>query len=464
MKKQCQILSILLLFYCSTAFAQSNYSLSFNINGLKDGQYVIAHYFGATQYITKDTAICNNQKLAFEGNKPLPVGLYLLLNTPKKKVVEFVVSTEQSIEFESDTTDMVQNMVVRGSKQTELFFQYQKKMKGFADEIGMLQMVGRNNQLSNAKINSVRQQMASYNEKFTIDNKNEWITKFLQASSDIKVPNPPKRTDGKIDSTWAFRYYKAHFWDNYDFSDEALVRTPFLQKRIDRYLQNLTFQMPDSLIAAADYIIGEAKTGKQKEVLAYCIWYMTNKYENPDIVGTDAVFVHLAEKYYIGGIMPITDSSTIVGIKKKVEVLKPLLVGQIMPELNMSDTSRVARTLSSINANYTVVFFYDPVCKHCRESTPALKAFFEKYKTKNIAVYAPAVTGSPDNWKKYIAEFGIQDWVHVYDYSFRINFRNQFDVQKTPMIYVLDKDKKIIARRLPAEQLEAFIQYYEQTR
>ena len=33
-------------------------------------------------------------------------------------------------------------------------------------------------------------------------------------------------------------------------------------------------------------------------------------------------------------------------------------------------------------------------------------------------------------------------------------------VGKTPVVYVLDKDKKIIAKRLPVEQIEDFIDFH----
>jgi thiol-disulfide isomerase/thioredoxin len=108
------------------------------------------------------------------------------------------------------------------------------------------------------------------------------------------------------------------------------------------------------------------------------------------------------------------------------------------------------------------VFFYDPDCGHCRESTPALKEFYEKNKTSlGVRVYAASVARAPEQWKKYIREFGVQEWIHGYDYSFRINFRKDFDVNNTPMVYVLDKDKKIIARRLPVEQLDSFMDFHE---
>ena len=137
-----------------------------------------------------------------------------------------------------------------------------------------------------------------------------------------------------------------------------------------------------------------------------------------------------------------------------------MLVGKIMPALALTDTAGKLRPLADLKAKYTVVFFYDPDCGHCKESTPALKAFYEKNKT-TVQVYAASVARAPEQWKKYIRDFGVGEWVHGYDYTFRIDFRKDFDVTTTPMVYVLDQDKKIIARRLPVEQLEGFMDFYE---
>ena len=40
------------------------------------------------------------------------------------------------------------------------------------------------------------------------------------------------------------------------------------------------------------------------------------------------------------------------------------------------------------------------------------------------------------------------------------DFKNTFDVYATPVVYVLDKDKKIIAKRLPVEQIEDFVDFH----
>lgn len=56
------------------------------------------------------------------------------------------------------------------------------------------------------------------------------------------------------------------------------------------------------------------------------------------MVGTDGVFIHIAENYYFSGIMPTVDTVTVRAIRKRVDTTKPLLVGWPFPALAVSDT------------------------------------------------------------------------------------------------------------------------------
>lgn len=459
-----KITSLFIAFFIVTAaWAQNGYQIKGTIKGIKPEVFTLVHYFGASQYITKDTAVADgNGTLVFSGDKSLPQGLYMLLLPNKRRLMELVIGNEQYFTFNTDTSSIVGNMQVEGSPDSERFYKYQKQILGYSNEIGFLQTQQKFHQdlMTQTKINGVRRQIMDYYQQFVKENNNTLTGKILAASAEIQLPTPPKRPDGRPDSAWLFRYYKAHFWDNFDFSEERLVRTPALQRKLDRYIQELTFQDPDSLIQSADFVIEKALKGGSKELQAYCIWYLTNQAESPNTLGGDAVFVHLAEKYYLGGIMPITDSSTVQNIRTKVNTLKPLLVGKTMPALALTDTLGNLRSLADLKSKYNIVFFYDPDCGHCREATPVLKAFYEKNKDK-VQVYAASIARSPDQWKKYIRDFGVGDWIHGYDYSFRIDFRKDFDVINAPMVYILDQDKKIIARRLPVEQLDSFLDFYE---
>ncbi len=449
-----------------STYAQSGYHIKGTIKGLSPGPFTLAHYFGSSQYIVKDTAVADaGGSMIFTGNKPLPQGVYMLLSATKSRIAEFIIGPEQHFTFQSDTVNVITNMRIEGSSDNRLYYQYQQQIAGFTAEINFLQTQqnARSNVLTQTKINNLRRQVYEYYRTFAQENAASLMGKIMKANEEVPLPAPPKLPDGRPDSVWLFHYYQAHFWDNFDFSDERLVRTPALQRKLDRYIQELTFQAPDSLIKSSDFVIDKALKGGNKEMQSYCIWYLTNKAENPDLVGGEQIFVHLAEKYYLGGIMPITDSATVKNIRQKISILKPLLVGKTMPPLSLTDTTGQMRSVGEMKSKYTVVFFYDPDCGHCRQSTPALKAFYEKNKTAlDVRIFAASVARAPEQWKKYIRDFGVQEWVHGYDYSFKIDFRTAFDVTNTPMIYVLDANKKIIGRRIPVEQLDGFLDYYEQ--
>ncbi len=460
-------LTVLIFFgLCSTGFAQTTtpeaFRISGQIRGLRDTTIVLAHYFGSGQYVPKDTARIDGEgRFVFSGTKKLPEALYIAV-PPNNRFLELIVGNP-NFSFETDTANGVQNMKITGSPENERFYGFQQQLGKLYTEAQAITATKRlrtdavSTTMANKQLADLSKQAQTYRQQFMKDNAGTFTATLLRASEEPDVPPAPKASNGRPDSLWTFNYYKNHYWDGFDFADERLVRTPMLQRKLDRYMKELTVQLPDSLIKSADYVVGKAKANK--EMLSYVIWYITSQYENPKVMGTDGLFVHMAEKYYYTGIMPVTDSSTVSRIREKVNQVKPTLVGKVLPALSVSDTLRRPISMAALKGNYTVMFFYDPECGHCREAAPKLIKFADANKGKGIDVVAVAVANSPENWKTFIKEFKAGNLINGYDYSFRTNYRQQFDVATTPTIFVLDKSKRIIARKLPIESLEDFIQF-----
>lgn len=470
MKNRLLFTALFSLMLSPALWAQSSadgFTINGRIDGLKDTTCVLAHYFGATQYIPKDTArVDATGKMTFTGPKALPGGLYIVV-TPKNRYIEFLIdSNNQTFSFETDTANTVRSMKVTGSKDNELFYAYQQELGKLYSEAQALNVQKKlrndptSDALANQKMADLQKQAQTYREQFMKTNAGTFAVKLLKASAEPEVPTAPKLANGRPDSVWVFNYFKSHFWSDYDFADERFVRTPILQRKLDRYLKELTVQQPDSLIKEADFIVGKAQAGKSKEVKSYTIWYITSQYEQPKVMGTDGLYVHMFEKYYATGVMPVTDSSTIRQIGERVRSLKPTLVGKALIAPSVSDTLRRPIALNNIKADYTVVYFYDPHCGHCRESAPKLQKFIEANKSKGVEVMAVAVEQTPEEWKKFIREFKLQKAINAYDYTSRTDYRRQYDVWTTPTLYVLDRNKKIIARKLPVDQLEDFIGFH----
>ncbi|XWW44482.1 DUF4369 domain-containing protein [Fibrella sp. USSR17] len=427
------------------------------IRGVKDTTVVLAHYqYDPTHYVPKDTArVDANGNFVFQGEKSLPGGLYLVV-MPKGRYFDIVLA-EQQFAFETDTADFIGSMKVTGSPENAAFYGYQQKLKGLFEEMRQADKQPKT-EASAQRLKDMQAQARAYRADFLAQNKSLLTTKILLASSEPDVPTPPKAANGRPDSLWQFAYYKNHFWDNFDLNDDRMLRTPLLQPKIDRFIKELTVQQSDSLAKSADYLI--SKAGASKDLKPYLIWYITSQYERPKVLGTDGLFIHMVEKYWLTRQMPNIDSATMKTVSERVAVLKPLQVGKTFAMPIVGDT--LARPLSFNNlaaADYTIMFFYAPHCGHCREAAPKVKKFTDSPAGKGVKVVAIAIEDSADDWKKFIREFKLNTWMHGYDHKQQIDFRRQYDVATTPTLYVLDRNKKIIARGLPAEQIEDFLDF-----
>jgi hypothetical protein len=268
---------------------------------------------------------------------------------------------------------------------------------------------------------------------------------------------------------YQYHYFKKHYFDGMDLGDERMVRTPFLQRKLERFFKDLVVQDPDSISRESDLILQKAK---DTEVRRYIIYKIASTYENNPILGTEGAFVHLAERYYIGE-PALWDSSTVRRMKERIAIIKPLLIGKTFPKMHLTDVSGKEINMASLPYKYTVVFIYDPECSHCKQETPKLVALNDYFKSKNIGVLASSIVRDKAAWKKFITDFKIESWINGIDIhlnprtgkeEYYTDFRNTFDVYSTPVVYVLDQQKKIVGKRIPVENLKDFIQYLENRR
>jgi thiol-disulfide isomerase/thioredoxin len=239
-----------------------------------------------------------------------------------------------------------------------------------------------------------------------------------------------------------------------DLSDGRFLRTPFLFERINTYVSKLQVQVPDSLTKAIDFVL--ERTKKAPESFRYFAVHYLNEYANSKFVGMDAVYVHLAEKYYATGQAPWVDSTQLAKIVENAVSLKPILIGKTAPNIKMQLRDGTPVTLHEIKSPYIVLYFWRYDCGHCKESTPDMKAFYEEYKNKGVKIFAVCVKFNDeigDCWK-YVDENQLDGWIHTVDPYLRSKFYTLYNVKTTPQIFILDKDKKIISKGIGAPQLK----------
>ena len=306
------------------------------------------------------------------------------------------------------------------------------------------------------EVNEIDKQVKAYRLKIMSDYPKTFMAKIIQTMQEPEVPDYPRDNKGNItDSSFQFRYYKAHYLDNVDFGDERLLRTPLFQNKVKTYTQQLTVPAPDSIIIAVDTIIEKSRANK--EVFKYCVATLANYYETSNIMGYDKIFVHIAEKYYLTKDAYWADSTLKAKIHERVMKIKPNILGELAHDLAMPDTSLKMHTLYGIKSKYTILAFWDPTCSHCKIEIPKLCQLYDSLKAQKILeVFAVGIESDMDLWKKFIRDNKL-DWINVADLYNQSNFRSYYDIYSTPVIYLLDEEKHIIAKRLDTEKIRDFI-------
>ena len=462
--KKIIIFICLSLFSTASIFASDSdgYKIKFKVKGLKDTIAYLANYYGNKQYIQDTAKIDGNGICSFEKKTKLPGGLYIFYcPATKGKTFEFIVTENQHFSFEIDTLDYYKyaKLTTKGSSETQDWMDYITFIKKKSEEISPIkekfETLDKNSadyKDTKEKILKIDTEVIDYKHNYIKKNPNSLIAKWFNAMDEPKIPEEERKASK--DSLFAYKYYKSHYFDGFDFSDERLIKCPIFQSKIDYYISKLTSPAPDSLIVGADYLIDKAKANK--EVFKYMAWYMTYTYETSQIMGYDAIFVHLIDRYYKTNQAYWLDSAKLAKIIKKSDETKPLLLGKKGPDQIMQDSLGNHITLYSIKADYTVVLFWDPDCGHCKKELPKVRDFYAKYKDKvDVKIFGVCADMEKKGWKKLVRDEHY-DWINVVD---PYGQRKMYDVQSTPTIYLLDKNKIIIAKKLGAEQLGDFIDH-----
>jgi peroxiredoxin len=143
--------------------------------------------------------------------------------------------------------------------------------------------------------------------------------------------------------------------------------------------------------------------------------------------------------------------------------IKPNILGEQAHDLAMPDTALKMHALYDIKTKYTILVFWDPTCSHCKTEIPKLSQYYDSVKAKGVSieVFAVGIESDIELWKKFIRDHNLK-WINVSDLYNQTNFRSYYDIYSTPVIYLLDEKKRIIAKRLDTEKIKDFIQHEEE--
>lgn len=464
-------IAILSFTFC---FSQEGYSIKGKIKGWQDTVCYLGNYYGKLTPIMDTAKVNKDGSFVLEGSKKLPGGIYFIVNQKKAIFLEMLIDKEQTISFETDTGKTLERIKVKGSEETSRWYAYQnfimqkqKNIAPFRKRISIIKedsLAAATNKkdslrIYGEKITAAEKEIERYREDFMAKHPDLLMTAIFKAQKEPVIPETPTLPNGRKDSLFPYRYTKDHFWDNFPVSDDRLLRTPLFNLRLKNFFDHVVVQHPDSINKEADRLVEMTKGNK--ETFKYIVWYLTTTYESSPIMGMDAVFVHQVEQYYVTNRAYWVDTVSLDKIIHRMKILRPLLLGKPAPPLILQDSADKSIALYDVRSKYTLLIFWDPDCGHCQKVLPKLKDAYDKtLKAKGLQVFSVDIEDNTEKWKKYLVE-NKHEWISVRDKHKRYYLRDLYDIYSTPVIYLLDENKKIKAKRIDVEQLSGYIDYLE---
>lgn len=467
-----RILFITMLFLSGVvnqSIARQGYHIRLKVPGVKDSIVYLAHYYGKslpTIYKRDSARFDRNGVAEFKSNDSTFVGgIYMMLLGDRKTYFEFLINIGDDISMTAELDKLPQGVAFKSSPENERFQQYVDFLSGYSKIQQELQKEYKEAKTA-ADTAAVRKrsresskQLTSFRRDYAKKYPNTLLSNIFMALETPEVPEGEHfLEDGKTrDSTFAYRYYKTHFWDGFDFQDDRLIHTPIYDSKLEEYMSKLVVPWPDSVEKECDMLLRKAQG--TKDMFKYTLWFLTRNVENSKVMGMDEVFVYLVENYYMKGDAFWLTHDELNKYLDRAMKIAPNVIGNIAPEIKLPAViSKNQESLFNLKAKYTLLVFYSPSCGHCQHEIPSLDSLYRvELKRKGLKMYSVATEGDEKAVTDFITNNHLGEWTNTWDHEHVGDWRGKYDVYSTPTIYLLDEKKIIRGKRIDHTNLGELI-------
>ena len=464
----------MLLFLSVRLQAGVGYHIHLKMTDMKDSLVYLVHYYGKgrPRIFISDSVKLNHLGVAeFSSSDPdFAGGIYIILFRDTAKTnFELLLNKGDNISVTATRSRLPDGVQFKNAPENERFEEYVDYLKGYSAEQEKLKK-----QLAQATTQTdteaVRKKsvvsakvLTQYRRDYIKAHPGALLSSVFSAMETPEIPEGAHLLeDGKTkDSTFAYRYYKQHYWDGWDFKDDRLVFTPLYDSRLEEYFSKLVLPWPDSVEKEADNILRKCRG--TKDMFHYTLWWITRYAEESKVMGMDEAFVYLVENYYMKGDAFWLSNDELQKYEDRASRIAPNVCGNIAPEIKLPNVvTGKEESLLATKAKYTLIIFYSPNCGHCQHEMPQLDSLYRAVlKKKGVKVFTVATETTDTTIRNFVTKNNMQEWTNTWDPQQKQEYKFKYDVYSTPTIYLLDEHHKIRGKRLDHTNISGVIDMVE---
>ena len=459
-----QNIFLILFVFFGFAYGQEVYRIEVNLPAAAGQQVLLANYY-LGQIYAKDTVQLDEAGAGvFEGDSLLPQGMYKIFMNENNNF-DLILGADQQFKL-SNPGFSPEQLNVEGSAEVQAFAEYVRFLKNLQKRGAEIREqvktadVSRKQQLQK-EMDGLTEKLHNRWDEIAEELPNSFLAKFVKANYvpalDVStLPEEVQKNDSLLLHA-RFYFQREHFWDNFDYTDERFLYTPFYKPKLETWFTKVLYQHYDSIKPYVFDFIEEVRHNKR--IFQFVTSWFLNSSINSNVMGMDALFVDLAKEYYLSGAAFWATGESMEKIEENLLFAENNLIGMTAPDLTLESVDGEYVNLHQVEAPVTVVLMYEPECSHCKVFVPEFHdEVYNEYKDKGLEVYAIYTMDNKQEWNEFLTKHNLYDWINVWDEHHVSRFKILYDARKTPVVYVLNKNKEIVAKKMTVKQLKNYME------
>jgi hypothetical protein len=322
------IIAVRLLAFANTT--TEGYEIKLKLENYGKDTLLLGYQMGNQTYI-RDTAVLDKTSgfFIFKGTEKLQSGIYLVVTQSKDICFQLMINDkEQNFTLVTTQQEPYSKAQLKDTKDNDIFFSYMNflsvKNKDLESAKALKTMDSVN---AVKKLIALDEEVKTYQHDLVKNHEGTVTSMLLKSTFEVELPKYEDIKDKEQRDLAMYYHYKAHYFDNYEMANPAMLRSPILYQRLDYYLEKLTPQHPDSILQSLDRIFNLIKPSK--ETFQHYFVHYLNKYAQTKLVGFDAIYVNLVKNYVYTGLADnfISKESKERAIQNAAKLF-PTLIGQ----------------------------------------------------------------------------------------------------------------------------------------
>lgn len=461
--KEMKNFTLLLLMLVSGWAEAEGYKINLRIDANPNQKIKLAYHYLGSIYLKDSTMFDGAGNATFSGDTLLPQGLYKIYLDDKNHF-DFLLGADQQFSMSKPSFE-ASELTVTGAIESEEFRDYTIFMQGLQSKGATLNekfeaATPEEKTVIKTQLNDLTNELHNYWLAIGKKYPNTFLSAFLLANyvPELDVSTLPANVQASDSLLLIARFYyqKAHYWDNFDYTDERLLYTPFYKPKLETWYNKVLYQNYDSVKTEVLTFIDNVKP--KPRIFQFVASWFLNASINSNIMGMDALFIDIARRYYLSGNAFWTTEESMKKIRENVMFFENNLIGKKAPDLTLETFDGEYVNLHKIKSKMTIVLIYEPGCSHCKEFVPKLyNEVYQQYKNKGLQVYAIYSMNKKPEWEEFLQNNKLFGWINVWDEQHVSQFKVLYDVRVTPGVYLLDENKKIVAKKLGIDQIKQIL-------